>query len=82
MSIPPKKSKKFEGIFHNCGKEGHKAAKCRAPKKKKTEANLVELSEGVSDMDLCAVILECNLVGNSKEWFVDTGATRHICANK
>ena len=33
-------------------------------------------------MDLCAVVSECNLVGNNKEWFVDTGATRHICANK
>jgi len=28
------------------------------------------------------MISECNLTGNSKEWFVDTGATRHICANK
>ena len=78
----PKKSKKFQGSCHNSGKKGHKAAECRAPKKKKTEANLTELSDGVSDMDLCAVVSECNLVGNSKEWFVDTGATHHICANK
>lgn len=33
-------------------------------------------------MNLSAIILECNLIGNSKEWFVDSGATRHICANK
>ena len=32
--------------------------------------------------DLCAKILECNLVGNPKEWFLDSGATRHICSAK
>ena len=78
----PKKSKKFLGSCHNCGKKGHKAAECRAPKKKKLEANTADVSKGISDLDLCAVISECNLIGNSKEWFVDTGATRHICANK
>ena len=78
-----KKSKKFKGSCHNCGKKGHKAAECRGPpKKKKSEANVAEVSDGVSEMDLCAVVSECNLVGNNKEWFVDTGATWHICANK
>ncbi|XP_075481108.1 uncharacterized protein LOC142521814 [Primulina tabacum] len=28
------------------------------------------------------VILEANLVENPNEWWVDTGATRHICSNK
>ena len=32
--------------------------------------------------DLCAMISECNLVGNPKEWFLDSGATRHICSAK
>ena len=32
--------------------------------------------------DLCAMISECNLVGNSKEWFLDSGVTRHICFAK
>ena len=32
--------------------------------------------------DLCAVISECNLVGNPKEWFLDSGSTRHICSVK
>ena len=32
--------------------------------------------------DLCAKILKCNLVGNPKEWFLDSGATRHICSAK
>ena len=26
--------------------------------------------------------LECNLVGNIKEWFLNSGATRHICSAK
>ncbi|KAE8645657.1 hypothetical protein Csa_020469 [Cucumis sativus] len=38
--------------------------------------------DDVANIDLCAVISECNMVDNSKEWWVDTGATRHICANK
>ncbi|XP_019242644.1 PREDICTED: uncharacterized protein LOC109222783, partial [Nicotiana attenuata] len=25
---------------------------------------------------------ECNLVGNPREWWIDLGATRHVCANK
>ena len=32
--------------------------------------------------DLCAMISECKLVGNPKEWFLDSGATRHICSAK
>jgi len=30
--------------------------------------------------DLCAMISECNLVGNLKEWFLDFGVTRHVCS--
>ena len=83
-----KKAKKFKGNCHNCGKKGHKASECRGPKnqnKKKDEANVTEcdrLSNDVSEMNLSSVISECNLIGNTKEWFVDTGATKHICANK
>ena len=32
--------------------------------------------------DLCAMISESNLVGNRKEWFLDSGSTRHICSAK
>ena len=84
-----KAKKKFKGKCFNCGIPGHKSNECRKPKKlkkdQKPQANVTELeklSEDVSDMNLCAVISECNLVGNPKEWYVDTGATRHICSNK
>ena len=32
--------------------------------------------------DLCTMISECNLVENLKEWFLDSGVTRHICSAK
>ena len=37
---------------------------------------------GVDDINLSAVVSEANLVRNPKELWVDTGATRHICADK
>ncbi|XP_019231428.1 PREDICTED: uncharacterized protein LOC109212255 [Nicotiana attenuata] len=61
---------------------GHKAAKCRTPKKdkKKSQANMIEKNDEIDD--LRAMLSECNLVGNLREWRIDSGATRHVCANK
>ncbi|MCF8704054.1 hypothetical protein L3055_10995 [Corynebacterium sp. MC-02] len=51
--------KKFKGNCYNCGKAGHKAPDCRAPKKdkekNKVQANMVEDVD-----DLCAMLSECN----------------------
>ena len=75
--------KKFVGKCFNCGKSGHRSKDWRAKKRQKTQANVVEMiSNGVDDINLTAVISECNLVGNPKEWWIDTGATHHICANR
>ena len=41
-----------------------------------------KISNGVDDINLTAMISECNMVGNPKEWWIDTGATRHIYANR
>ncbi|XP_070049976.1 uncharacterized protein [Nicotiana tomentosiformis] len=59
---------KFKGNCHNCGKIGQKATECRAPKKdkKKSQANMIEKNDEIDD--LCAMLSECNLVGNPREW--------------
>nr|XP_033514693.1 uncharacterized protein LOC117279314 [Nicotiana tomentosiformis] len=58
--------KKFKGNFHNYGKGGYKAAKCRALKKEKKngQENMVETNDDIDD--LCAMLSECNLVENPK----------------
>ncbi|XP_073305794.1 uncharacterized protein [Primulina huaijiensis] len=61
------------------------AKDCRKPKKGNPQANVVQersVPFDFSRLDLSAVILEANLVENSNEWWVDTGATRHICSSK
>ena len=71
-----------------CNKQGHRAKDCHSskeqgnPKKKCPQANVTEVDD-VSDMNLSAVAFEVNFTGsNTKEWWVDTGATRHVCSNK
>ncbi|KAF3633924.1 putative glucan endo-1,3-beta-glucosidase A-like [Capsicum annuum] len=74
--------KKFKGKRFNCGKIGHKSMDCHAPKKgkKKYQANMIESNKECDD--LCVMFSECNLVGDPREWWMDSGATRHVCANK
>ncbi|PHT95262.1 hypothetical protein T459_03144 [Capsicum annuum] len=79
-SIQPKKN--FKGKCFNCGKISHESTDCRASKKgkKKDQANMIESNKKCDD--LCAMFSECNLVGNLREWWMASGATRHVCANK
>ncbi|PHU08906.1 hypothetical protein BC332_20766 [Capsicum chinense] len=74
--------KKFKGKCFNCGTISHKSTNYRSPKKekKKDQANLAESKKEMDD--LCAILSECNLVGIPCEWWMDSGATRHVCANK
>ncbi|KAK9666750.1 hypothetical protein RND81_14G208400 [Saponaria officinalis] len=62
-------------VCYVCGKSGHKAYQCT--QKKIVEANVAE-----TDDIIAAVIVEANLVGNVVEWILDTGASRHFCADK
>ncbi|RVW13910.1 Retrovirus-related Pol polyprotein from transposon TNT 1-94 [Vitis vinifera] len=69
----------------NFVEHGHKSVDCRLPKKNKPkEANVIDnITKNVYDIDLTAVVSEVNLVGsNPKEWWIDTGATRHVCSDK
>ncbi|XP_047269238.1 uncharacterized protein LOC124898947 [Capsicum annuum] len=77
-----KPKKKFKGKCFNYDKIGHKSTDCHAPKKgkKKNQANMIESNKECDD--LCAMFSECNLVGNPHEWWMDYGATRHVCTNK
>ena len=78
--------KKFKSNCYNCGKAGHRSSDCHAPRKDKnkgkgkSQANIMEKMEDADG--LCAMISECNLVGNPKEWFLDSGDTRHICCKR
>ena len=41
------------------------------------------ITKDVFDIDLTSMISEVNLVGsNPKEWWIDIGATLHVCSNK
>ena len=69
----------------NCDKVGHKSADCKLPKKKKNnEANVVDnVAQDVAEISLSTVVSEVNMVGsNPREWWIDTGATRHVCSDE
>ncbi|CAM8887108.1 unnamed protein product [Rhodiola kirilowii] len=78
-AIKKKVQPKFTGKCFNCDKEGHRAADCKKPQKKKKKANVAELDEEL----LVAVVSQLSLVdSNPKEWWLDTGATHRICSDK
>ncbi|XP_060195475.1 uncharacterized protein LOC132624765 [Lycium barbarum] len=79
--VAPKKNKKRK----------RPSGKKKDPNKKNSRVTIIikdkEKNKGQANMvvdvdDLCAMLSECNLVGNPKEWWLDSGATRHVCAVK
>ncbi|XXG88120.1 hypothetical protein AAC387_Pa12g0374 [Persea americana] len=87
----PNDNKKFKGKCYVCDKSGHRAKDCRKRKdqgnttKKPAQVNMTELdnfSTDVSNINLFVVVSKVNLVGNTREWWVDIGATQHVCSDK
>ncbi|KAH7844842.1 hypothetical protein Vadar_032277 [Vaccinium darrowii] len=79
--VAKKPKEKFQGKCFNCDKFGHKASECKKPPR--PQAHIAEASGGSSDMNFSAMVSEVNMVGsNPREWWIDTGATRHICCDK
>ena len=81
-------TKKFQGKCYVWNKQGHRAKdflsrkKQGNPKKERPQVNVTEVDD-VSDMNLSVVVSEVNFIGsNTKELWVDIGATHHICSNK
>ncbi|GJT74860.1 retrovirus-related pol polyprotein from transposon TNT 1-94 [Tanacetum coccineum] len=76
----------FQGICYNCDQPGHRAANCKMPKQvNPRQANMVNHDVDMKAMvsDVCAIISEVNLVGtNHGGWWIDTGATHYVCADK
>ena len=91
MAPKGKNFKRIKGSCWVCGKLGQKAIDCRFKKGqndanslKNKEANMVK--ENVQHMDtnednLIAVVTEVSFISDIKGWWIDTGATRHICSD-
>ncbi|KAL0301539.1 UNVERIFIED_CONTAM: hypothetical protein Sradi_6430700 [Sesamum radiatum] len=77
------RTKMIKRNCYNCGKCNHMAKDYRLLKK--NEVHISEVGSvpiDLRELNLSAVVFEANLVDNQREWWIDTGATRHICSDK
>ncbi|KAL0348975.1 UNVERIFIED_CONTAM: hypothetical protein Sangu_1125300 [Sesamum angustifolium] len=67
-----------------CGKTGHKAYQCyqRKDQQKTNQKQNPQLNLAETEEIIAAVVVEANLVENKVDWILDTGASKHFCANK
>nr|XP_004506705.1 uncharacterized protein LOC101514820 [Cicer arietinum] len=72
---PPPRNDLLPFLCCRCGKEGHMARKCMNKSGLANQANLTE-------EQLVAMITEINLVGGSDGWWIETGASHHVCYDR
>ncbi|TQE08632.1 hypothetical protein C1H46_005724 [Malus baccata] len=77
-TVKGKTFKKIKGGCWVCGKTGHRVKDCRHKKDQNSE-NFNQAN--VAEDKFVAVVSEVNLLTNSNDWWVDTGATRHADRN-
>ncbi|KAJ9547539.1 hypothetical protein OSB04_020082 [Centaurea solstitialis] len=77
------KPKKF-GSCHVCGETGHYARECKDRKSGPVANAVEEVANMVANMDLGGVYMISSLTQATatRGWFVDTGATIHICGQR
>ena len=73
---------KKKGICYVCGKPGHHAPQCRKRIKTRNNGNPPKVNLVEGDDIIVDVVSQANMVTNSKNWVVDSSATRPICANR
>nr|GEU72512.1 Pol polyprotein [Tanacetum cinerariifolium] len=76
----------FQRTCYNCDQPCHRADNCKMPKRvNPRQANMVNNDVDMTAIvfDVCAMISKVNLVGtNHGGLWIDTWATRHVCADK
>ncbi|KAI5353037.1 hypothetical protein L3X38_005929 [Prunus dulcis] len=76
-----KNFKKIKGSCWMCGNTRHKAHDCHH-KKDGAPAKYANNQANVTEDVLATVLSETNMVLDTKDWWIDTGATKHICGDK
>ena len=64
----------------NCGKPGHIKRDCRALKRQNIGGK--PIASEAKNSKFIAVISEINVLEDAGDWWIDSGATRHVCNNK
>lgn len=73
------KNKRKDVNCFACGKKCHFVKEChhRKANNSKGQANIIEEKKE----NFVAIVTEVNMVSNHRDWWVDTGAIKHVCSD-